>query len=395
MADLTEFAWFVRDMPAAASSVLLGRTRLYAGDWDGNLIAWSADGTLLWQDEAEDRIERMCGASDATPPFVCATAGSQVTCHDAATGDVRWANQLTGSADLVACLKDGERVLATSSVYEIELNDFIESTCWRFDSAGAEVRSDTFEERPWHLLMDECGTATMGLGRPRCGIIRQTDSDSEHFSLAPDDPILCGSTKGGRTLFGHASGSLSELDGDNLKTIIRGEGESVQVLDSDGESALFGGDDGVLRAMTPEGEWTSDLTDPLDLAILGFWTAEGPTYWVAQWNGLRARLSVMGSGGRMLATFGELPRILSLSCRGERVAVGLEDGRVFLIREELFTRRLDSRGESQETHAHSDEDEGEENPLATERDDPLLSTGGATPSRLSMQERLRALRRKG
>lgn len=369
--DLTDIAWYVRDMPAAASAVLLGRTRLYAGDWDGNMMAWDADGSEMWRVEAEDRIERMCGASDSTPPFICATAGSQLTCHDAATGETQWAKQLVGSADLVTCSKDGSRVLATSSVYEIELNDFIESTCWRFDETGREVRSDTFEERPWHLLLDEEATATMGLGRPRCGIIRQTDENCEHISLAPEDPILSGSTKAGRTLFGHASGTLSSLEKRDLKTLVEGCGESILVLDSDGENTIFGGDDGILRSISEGGEWTVHLTTPVDIAILGFPTEEGRTTWASTWDGLRARLVVLGEGGKTLVEFTHLSRILSMTCRGDRVAIGFADGRVMLFKEELFSRRLEAAESGEANDAEA---------------------GGS--GRSLLQEKLRALRKR-
>ena len=245
VAAVEDYIWYVRDMPAAASCVLLGKIRLYAGDWDGNLRAWDGEGEQLWHSEAEDRVERMCGASDANPPFICATSGNEVNCLDAKSGEEQWRHTLIGSSDLVACSDDGERVLATSSVYEIELNDFIESTCWRFDGNGAIVRQDTFEERPWHLLLDGVGYATMGLGRPRCGLMRQTDEESNHLAIAEDNPILCGATSEGLTVFGHASGLVSILgdDGVSLNDLDDSSEESVHVMASDGELTIAGGDE--------------------------------------------------------------------------------------------------------------------------------------------------------
>ena len=51
--------------------------------------------------------------------------GNKIICLDAKTGQENWNQPLIGSSDLVVCSDDGTRVLATSSVYEIELNDFI------------------------------------------------------------------------------------------------------------------------------------------------------------------------------------------------------------------------------------------------------------------------------
>ncbi|MDP6378410.1 MAG: PQQ-binding-like beta-propeller repeat protein [Candidatus Thalassarchaeaceae archaeon] len=373
VAAVEDYIWYVRDMPAAASCVLLGKIRLYAGDWDGNLRAWDGEGEQLWHSEAEDRVERMCGASDANPPFICATSGNEVNCLDAKSGEEQWRHTLIGSSDLVACSDDGERVLATSSVYEIELNDFIESTCWRFDGNGAIVRQDTFEERPWHLLLDGVGYATMGLGRPRCGLMRQTDEESNHLAIAEDNPILCGATSEGLTVFGHASGLVSILgdDGVSLNDLDDSSEESVHVMASDGELTIAGGDDGKVRALsTTTGKlWDSDLLSSLDECTIAFDIQGDKSCWLATWDGLRATLWVLSSaGGVELTKFSDLPRVRALTSRDDRVAVGLDDGRVLLFNKELFERRL---GDGQI-------DDGS---------DEL-----ADPKRSSLKDRLRALR---
>jgi outer membrane protein assembly factor BamB len=366
-------------MPAAASSVLLGDTRVYAGDWDGNLKAWDDEGEHLWNSEADDRVERMAGSSDANPPFICATAGAEVVSFDAAEGTLRWRHPLGGSSDLVACTDDGTRIIATSSVYELEFNDFIESTCWRFDSDGELLREDSFDERPWHLLLDNSGLATMGLSRPRCGLMQQTDDECEQLPLSTEDPILCGATIDGTTVFGHASGMVSRLEksGNKLKTLEAGVGESVLSLACDGKIAIAGGDDGVVRAVRVKGRstksfWTQNLDSAVDASAIGFEVAGKSTGWVASWDGHRASLYCLScADGSIHITFSGLPRIRSLTSRAERVAIGFDDGRVILLNEELFNRRLSSFGESEEN------------------DDNLADDSSR---RSALQERLRALR---
>jgi hypothetical protein len=96
---------------------------------------------------------------------------------------------------------------------------------------------------------------------------------------------------------------------------------------------------------------------------------------VATWDGLGANLWVLSEkGGKVLAQFEGLARIHTLTSRADRVAVGLDDGRVMLFNQELFCRRL------------NDDENG-----AAEPADELLS--GDSPSRLSLQEKLRALRK--
>ena len=381
--SLSEVSWFTRHMPRAACSVLLGRVRVYAGDWDGHLVAWDGDGDECWKADTEDRVEWMAGARDAIgpdgerAPFICATAGSDLVILDAATGEERWRFKLEGSADLVACRDDGSRVVATSSVYEIDYNDFIESTCWRFDADGELLRSDTFEERPWHLILDAGAVATLGLGRPRCGLIRQTDEDCQHLPYAPDDPILCGVTEGAQTMFGHASGDVSALDPDGMELEVFpvGSDDSVLQMDCGPQHAVTGGGGAVLRGFEiregrPHARWEVDVVGPVDELVLGFDLAGSVSVWVATWDGQSATIEVRSADdGSLLATLDPGFRVRSLDARDDRIAIGTDDGSVHLLRQELLERRL------------------EQEPKATQLDDDEGSS-----RRHEMQERLRALR---
>jgi hypothetical protein len=264
-------------------------------------------------------------------------------------------------------------------VYELEFNDFIESTCWRFDGDGEVLREDPFDERPWHLLLDGAGLATMGLGRPRCGLMQQTDDECEHLQLSPDDPILCGATIDGTTIFGHASGAVSRLgkSGSGLKTLDKGAEESVLSLACDGVIALAGGDDGVVRAVAAKGRarkslWSQNVGAAVDECALGFEVAGESSAWVASWDGMRGSLHCLSCGdGSIHMSFEGLPRIRSLTSRADRVAIGLDDGRVILLNEALFNRRITA---SEETDEDSD------------------NLSDELSRRSALQERLRALR---
>ncbi len=371
MASIDEYAWFVRDMPAAASCALLGSKRVYAGDWDGNLRAWSADGTLEWEAKGNNRVEQMCGARSANPPFICATTGGDLLVINAESGETKWNKKLVGSSDLVTCTDDGSRVVATSSVYELELNDFVESTCWRFDADGKSVREDTFDERPWHLLIEEDARVTMGLGRPRCGIMIQNDISCDHLDTSSDDPILSGVTLDGRTYFGHASGSFSILgkDGVGIEHVCDGV-ESVLTIAARDGLVVGGGDDGIVHALKGTSQsWSTTLHDQLDESQVGFKALGTNTVWISTWNGLHSTLHILsGSTGESIVEFPYLPRVRSIAARDDRVAVCLDDGRLVLFKSELFERRLEHK-------------------LVTE------DSSESDPRRSALQEKLRSLRR--
>ena len=50
-------------------------------------------------------------------------------------------------------------IWATSSVYELEVADFIESTIWRFDKLGNELERWVIPERAWHISSDGSGVS--------------------------------------------------------------------------------------------------------------------------------------------------------------------------------------------------------------------------------------------
>ena len=73
---------------------------------------------------------------------------------------------LEGSADDIIWWQGD--VVAISSVYDIEHNDFIESAVWRIASDGTLLWVERMDERPWTLVRAD-DALLAGLGRPRCG----------------------------------------------------------------------------------------------------------------------------------------------------------------------------------------------------------------------------------
>ncbi|HIO58335.1 MAG TPA: hypothetical protein EYN30_06640 [Candidatus Poseidoniales archaeon] len=121
--------------------------------------------------------------------------------------------------------------------------------------------------------------------------------------------------------------------------------------------------------------WAMDLGQPVDECTISFELAGEKSCWVATWNGIQASLWILGSeSGKVHAEFADLPRIRTLTSRGDRVAVGMDDGRVMLFNQELFSRRINR----------------EDN----DSDEPTDDTGPKDgQSRLSLQEKLRSLRK--
>ena len=110
---LSEVSWFTRHMPRAASSVLLGRTRVYAGDWDGHLVAWDGDGDECWKADAEDRGEALIGGLRARMKEIADRA--EAIADRPTVGCIEWIDPLMAAGNWIPELvkmAGGENVLA-------------------------------------------------------------------------------------------------------------------------------------------------------------------------------------------------------------------------------------------------------------------------------------------
>ena len=179
----------IRDLGQPVSAIDLEEDSVIAGGWDGALRKWNGDGDLIWKAQCSDRIESILRIEE----MVVVTSGLQISCLRA--GKILWSAALEGSADLLA-FHNGE-IIATSSVYDIEHGDFMESAIWRFSLEGDLLNVERMDERPWFL--DSNDKLLLGLGRPKCGIL----VDGEHQNLPTDSPVTCGLYGRENVLFGH------------------------------------------------------------------------------------------------------------------------------------------------------------------------------------------------
>ena len=320
--DLIQAAWMVRELGQPVSAVDIdGSGNLIVGGWDGLLKKWNSDGDLIWSAECGDRIESILLHGN----LVVVTAGLHIVCLE--NGSVIWERALEGSADMLTS-KGGE-IIATSSVYDIEHGDFMESAIWRFTESGDLLDVKRIDERPWFIAASK--ELIIGLGRPRCGVL----IDDNHRDLAVKSPVTCGSTYNGIVLLGHADGSISDLDGAVLST----ENSAISTILCAENSFTVGTEAGdiVSRNYQNDKIWFAN-GDSIVTQTTGF---EG-THWCARWNGLSGLIEVRdNSEGEILASaVTSKPRVSHSTVN--RVVFGFENGQVLVWERELFSRRLEN-----------------------------------------------------
>lgn len=140
--DLKGAMWMQRSLGESVSLVhLMENGDVFAGGWDGRLIRWDEEGTTLWSTQTNDRISALAINGD----LVVITSGLHLVALSLDSGKELWSVALEGSADDVHWWNG--QIIAVSSVYDIEHNDFIESAIWLFSAQGEQQWVERMDER--------------------------------------------------------------------------------------------------------------------------------------------------------------------------------------------------------------------------------------------------------
>lgn len=323
--DLIQAAWMIRDLGQPVSAIhICDDSSLIAGGWDGALKKWDSEGGLLWSVMCQDRIETILIVDE----LVVVTSGLHITC--VSDGEIAWSHPLEGSADLLA-LFEGE-IIATSSVYDIEHGDFMESAIWRFSTKGELNHIERMDERPWFLHSDD--RLIIGLGRPKCGVL----IDNEHQDLASDSPVTCGVYGPENILMGHADGTISSLSGAEI-TKEESSIESLISMEKGFVAALETGDV-VARDHSGDQLWVSKGSQVTTQS-----SAFNNLHWSGRSENLSGSIEVRDWKGKVIIEAKSPKPRVSTSAQN-RVAFGFEDGQVLLWEKELFERRLNEESGS-------------------------------------------------
>ena len=308
----------IRDLGQPVSALDLEEDSVIAGGWDGALRKWNGDGDLMWKAQCSDRIESILRIED----LVVVTSGLHISCLK--NGEIIWSEALEGSADLLAFHK-GE-IVATSSVYDIEHGDFMESAIWRFSLEGDLLNVERMDERPWFL--DSNDKLLLGLGRPKCGIL----VDGEHQKLPTDSPVTCGLYGRENVLFGHANGVITSLKGE----IISEESSSIESITCAEKGFVAALESGELVAKTPDSKliWNASGLQ-VTTQVAGF----DDTHWCGRWDSSSGEVEVRDSQGELIVT-GKTTRPRVSDHSKNRIGFGFEDGQILVWEKGLFSRRI-------------------------------------------------------
>jgi len=332
--DLMTATWMVRSLGQAVSCVHVADDRsVLAGGWDGRVACWDSEGESRWAVQTEDRIS----AFALNEALVVVTSGLHLVALDRTSGEERWRLTLEGSADSVVWFND--ELIAVSSVYDIEHNDFIESALWCCTAQGELRWVERLDERPWSLLTTADGVFA-GLGRPRCGQLHLASTPPfVHVPPTSDSPTTCGSSAHGRAYVGQTDGTVVTLDGVLLST----ESGSVEHLTCMAKGYVATTDAGHAVGRTDDGtECWSAKGEPVTAQTEAFVDGDTSMLWLARKRGQDGLLEVWRSDRSGRLAHAHLGRVHAMHHAAERVVVGGEDGDVVVWDRTLLLRRLES-----------------------------------------------------
>jgi hypothetical protein len=326
--------WMTRLLGEPVSALSIDESNdIIAGGWNGVLSYWDCDGENNWSTNLPDRI----GSIASNQEFVFATAGLHIVAVSRTSGELMWQFALEGSADEVI-IHEGH-VYATSSVYDIEHNDFIDSAVWCFTFDGNNLWTKHMDERPWTIFSDD-NTVIIGLGRPKMGIATiNQEGEINHQQLASNSPVTFGKLIGSKPVFGHANGDVSSIDG-KITSI---EGESIEEVLTDNQENLVIVTERSINCLTNENSqlWSMKNIQPSGQAI-GFEINNIQSFWYAKTDVLNGQLKIIYcDSGQQIAAM-SCSKISNIVSSSNRVVVGNEAGEILVWDAEMLNRRLES-----------------------------------------------------
>ena len=331
--DLLSACWMIRSLDQAVSTLSFdSHSNLVAGGWDGQIKKWNSEGDMIWVQNLPDRISEIIFYQEK----VIVASGLHIVCLDSNFGDIEWQKPLEGSADSI--LVKGEQIFATSSVYDIEHNDFLESAIWAFDLLGKQIWVTKMNERPWFILSHE-EDVIIGLGRPISGWAEvSNDGEITNHSLFTDSPVMCGVKSSNGILFGHADGTITSFEEVHNKF-----SNSIESISATDELVIVGLEGGNLVAYTDnENKIWAEQGSPITCQSIGFSIPNCTTHWSTRWSGVEGSLQVRNLSDGTIIAQTKISLARCLTSNESRVAIGAEDGNIHVWQNEMFARRLDS-----------------------------------------------------
>ena len=249
MRPIEDLASFVRDLGSECTTLNINQSNLVAGSKLGRIILWGInDGQQKWSIDVEGPISDL-----EIDEKIYVTASAELHAINRENGHLEWTKDIEGSSDLLEI--EGEKIFVTSSLYEIEIQDYTETTLFKFNKNGELLDTINFEEKPWFMKRHNQETI-LGIGRPRCGFLTvDNDGVISHNQTETNSPLNLGIKTNYGFLLGHSDGTITEIDDCDRKYTKCGD-DSITAMFSNNISWKIGN---IIGNLFSSDGWVIDL----------------------------------------------------------------------------------------------------------------------------------------
>lgn len=332
--ELSEWAWAIRELPSSIESLFIDKDLILAGDKDGNILCWNHEGERIWNQYLGNRVENFKLIKKNIDSNLFLVAGLELVAINSESGKINWRYELEGISDYVEIDEFNERVIATSSVFDIEYYDFLEGSYWIFSLGGELLDSQKMDEKAWHLHSNKNGIF-LGLGRPSNKILRINAENNVSLNTI-NSPICCGY----KHIFGHANGSISILVNDEIITEKISE-SAINAIQIKNNSILISNEDGELFCKEKDKlKWKFEANEAL--VLLNCFTSKNMDFVFASTrtdNGSNLYVLNLVNGELIFSSFSD-NSIRTVTNYKNMLIMGLNNGKMIILESELLLRRM-------------------------------------------------------
>ena len=316
---------FVRDLGSECTTLIIHNNALIAGSKDGKIAAWDIDdGREKWTLQVDGPISDI-----AISDRIYVTASAELHAIEIEQGTLKWTKNIGGSSDLVVLDKDS--IWVTSSLYELDVEDYTETTLFQFNKDSKIIKSINFEEKPWFLIMQK-NELILGVGRPRCGYLAiNSEYEIRHKKIKGQSPITLGIETLSGFLLGHSNGSITEINDDQVN-VIQFEKSPITAVISKENNWCVGNSNGTI--MSSNG-WKKGFVGIIDCLL-----DVGNFIWASLSNSENNIYLLNRNDGEIQYQIIHDSRIRLMSNTDDKIVVSDQNGKVMLFEEKILSRRL-------------------------------------------------------
>ena len=328
--SLEEIASFVRDLGSECTCLVLHNNMLISGSKEGRIASWNIEnGHEEWQCDVDGPISDM-EISDR----IYFTASAELHAMKIETGEIEWTVDIGGSSDFIKI--DNDSIWVTSSLYEIEVQDYTETTLLKFDKNSKLIKKITFEEKPWFIGLSDNNLA-LGIGRPRCGCLF-VDSDYvlSHKEIKDNSPITMGIETELGLLLGHSNGTITEINNGEIN-IMRFEEYPISSILRNNHYRCVGNDNGTIISSK---NWERNFVKKIDCLI----KIENSIWASTTTNKNNIYILDEDNGDTKYKIYHD-SRVRLIRYINGKIALSDEKGKVMLLEPDVVFRRLEEVSE--------------------------------------------------